>query len=485
MGQGIPVKGHIVPFCVMREKCTLFALVISLWMPWVADANEAQVSLDALTSVLRYNESSLLSYQGKVSENEYVTVETNRERQFVKPLAEPLLMRTTDTEFVHDVTRGEDYRVTMRQHSDQFTIRNSVTTERRNGSYLETLGQTGAGEPRIGIISTLKEAYYLGHSPRSLDAATHLYILTSEAEQGFYRLPLSQCMAESQYVWPCGTEDVEGYRCQKYAVQVVAPSGKQAYMTYVWLGQDVNFNIVKQETVLVPPDSRKPFSELAAHDDLPKLLDSIESSKPAMLMVNRNYIKTESGIWVPQTAVSYVLGSLNPSKLRDPNDSNALLAANSRDPHTKHLRTCVAKGFHVWTLDMKSLRLNEPIDPNVFEKSIIPAGTPVSNFRLGIHPRDIERVAQESLEKVMAAVEQQPVDANAEVRDSTGPQTNDRRPSNFGPGMTVSARPELAEGASKVTLWLPVLLSASAFLVVGVWLARKVRRNHVHSGKEA
>ena len=466
-----------MPSCVIGKRCLLFALMIPLWMQWPGSAGEANIPLDALTSVLRYNESSVLSYQGRVRQNEFRVVETNSEGKYIKPLADPLLVRTTDTEFVHDMTRGEDYLVTMRHHSDLFNMELPVTRERRNGSYLETLGQTDAHEPRLGIISSLKDSYYLGHSPRNFDATSHVYILTSDVEQGFYRLPVSQLMARSEYVWPCGTEDVEGYRCVKYAVQTEAPSGKNAYMAYLWLGQDLNFSIVKQETMVMPLEAMKPFSEVAAYGDITKQLEKYQwSGKPAMLIVNKKYVKTESGIWVPETTTSYAMSSLNPSRLLNPDDRDTLLAANLRDPHTKGLLDCVVTGFHVWDLDMNSLKLNEPIDPNVFEKSIIPEGVPVSNFRLGIHPRDLARIAQQNLETVaqqsIEGVAQQALDPNAISERMGGRQVS-------------QPNTQPTSGTQHGGVWVPVLLAVSALLTVGILLARKARRGHAHSAKDS
>jgi hypothetical protein len=486
----------------------LFALMLCLWMSRPGSAEEPRISLDALTSIVRYNESALWSYQGNVRQDEYRLIEIDSAGKPVRVLEQPLHVGATDTEFVHDRTRDEDYRVTMRHHFNLSTQQLSVTTERRNGSYLETLGQTGTGDPKLGIISFLKEAYYLGHSPRNLDAATHMYVLTSGVEQGFYRLSISQSLAKPEYVWPLGTEEVEGYRCLKYAVQVTAPSGRQAYMAYLWLGQDLNYSVVKQELKGMPPEGVKPFSQMAVSGDMTALLENFQwSGNPAMLIVNRKYTKTETGIWVPEITTSYALTSLNPGRLPDPNDRQMFLAANLRDPHTKGLQDCAVKGYHVWTLDMKSLRLNEPIDPNIFEKSIIPEGVPVSNYRLGIHPGDVDRMAQQHLETVTGKMAEQTLDPNAASRPAKERPTKGDRPFRSERGNTTLTRSESAAAEDSASaertgrrrnsppdaespigmrsggVWLSILLAMSMLLTAGLWLARRVRRDRGQNTK--
>ena len=374
-----------------RGKAVFFLMLLSLIGTRIAPGASLPPPDDALIQILKYNEQAITTYQGRVTQTEYRVVERNDDRKYLKPYAEPLTVRVAQTDFIHDRSRGEDFRATMTHSSDLFAFETPVITIRRSGDYIESLGRTKNLDPKLGIIPELKDSLYLGHEPRNLDTRSSIHILSTAYEEGFTRISPSQCMSNSDYVWPCGEEEVEGHKCRKYAMQV--RSGDQSYVAFVWFGSDINYNIVKQQITSLHNDMYLPFSEWAKHDDVERSLAYFETARPIHLTVNSDYIKTPNGIWVPKASKAYIIGTLNEDKVADMADYPDLIKVTERDPHASKFKSGVFEAFHTWQLDMESLKLNELIDPCVFEESVIPEGVPVSNFRLDIHPKDIERIA--------------------------------------------------------------------------------------------
>jgi len=355
------------------------------------------LTLDTIVPILRHNESVLQTYQGTVCQTEFHLVRES-EGGYVRREGAPTAMIVTDTEFVHDRSRGEDYWAQMHYSSDWHDWQHPYNLERRNGASLETLVMDESREPTLGIIAPISHGVYVTHSPRNMRARSDLFVLTSAEEQRFISSPLSSlCDGESgSRAWLYPDEyDVAGHPC--YKIAVMYPCGKGARLAFVMLGKDVNLCIVRQQST---PVAREEFENLdwalSRFDSVFDYLSRLESFRPGMLIVCNDYHEVSPGVWIPETTISYAISSLHDREVAalEEEDHEFIINARDSDPHTAHLDHVVVRGYHVFKLDMDSLRINEPIDPATFEASIIPSGVPVSNFLLNIHPGDTDPARQ-------------------------------------------------------------------------------------------
>lgn len=462
-----------VVFCIALFICTSAVM---------ADSSEMLPSPEQIRRVVAANEQAIRTFQGHLRQRQQIRIVESPDGRFSAPSAEPQTLHVIETDFVHDLGQGDDYYSRMIHSSPLQEFREPVVVERRNGGEVEGLIVDRDGNPTLGIIPRLPSARYLGNEPRNLLARNNLFILSSAYESGYRRTPLSELLVHSEQVHLSGrTEQVDGHECVRLAV--TSPEGEGARLTFFWLGTDVGLNIVKQQSCAISGDEAN-LSELAAliaelrpSFSLEALLERrLAESTPDMIIVNQQFTDVGGGILVPAKTLSYVFSAPDESRVGPDTTLAELQAVGASDPNTAHLRHAIVRGYIEFVLDMKTLKINEYVDPATFTTSIIPEGVPVSNFILGIHPRDLDRVSDEKIKDMTGDLEdaatvafKQQDDASSQGKVASEPLTGTRPPLSVGQGEP-----------TYLSWWLGAALVAIGSVVVTLL----IRRNRSRAAQE-
>jgi len=344
---------------------------------------ESKVTVEMLARALRANWEAVVSYQGKCRHTMYIYVPhgwEGSERVMLSPYDEPQVLTTIDVEFKHDARR-DDYWAKM-----QFLSRETypITIERRYGEIIETLSCDASGKAVSSVIhDDPGRSWYLfmGRRPRNFITRNSVFVLTSESRDGEIKIPLFELMRDPARVKIYDEEvEVEGYRCVKVAL--LSPTTHDTETTrvsFVYLARELGFSVVRCQASLL--SGREDFNTLAAATEgrLDEYLDSLEA-RTQTLMVNSHYREVRPGVWIPMTVVSYMLPNIWPGLISKGADVQSLEKLKDRNEATRHLKNTIVEGYVEITLDAETLVLNERIPREVFERSVVPAGVPVSDL---------------------------------------------------------------------------------------------------------
>lgn len=331
----------------------------------------AKVTLDELIPLLQANETAIRTFQGRARQTEYVVTPIGRNGRMNHPLQEPRIGAITDLEFRHDRTRGSDYWVKMRAGPENKSA-TPIVVERRNGNLVEALLSDRSEKPVKGIVPEQPNARYLGHQPENFLSRTSIHLLTSESPTGALDVPLSGLLKNRESVWVDDQPaDINGQPCVK--IVAISPVGERTRrVSFIYLGREVGFCIVKAQTILVnaglPLDAPRQMNTTQFR----ALLAQLEAAAPELLTVHQEYRRTAIGVWIPRVSTAYIMRSAGAHELGEGVSSEVVTTPALRDPMTKHLKKAAMLGYCRFELDMESLVLNRPIPKDVFEKSIIP-----------------------------------------------------------------------------------------------------------------
>lgn len=185
-----------------------------------------------------------------------------------------------------------------------------------------------------------------------------------------------------------------------------------------------------------------------------EFLDSLERRPPASLIVCKDYVDLGGNNWIPATTVSYIIESARRAQMTDPSDLEKLLELKNRDPNTASLNDVVASASVVWELDLETLRVNEAIDPAIFEQDLFPEDFPVNNFVLGATERSLTQAAMEGLDNLDDGIGKQ--ESNVEKKTSL----------DFTPEVLVTNGERTSKTGGRVFL----IISISVVCILGVTL---------------
>jgi len=361
-------------------------------------------TLDELIPALRQNESVVRSYSGRMRQTVYTFLSRDKDDVYMYKGTDDPFVDVFESEFVYDRSRGHDYHVHIHHVSSPNPVSRPYIEERRYGTEVETLVMDPEKRPVLGLIKRLGQAANLGRAPRNMDTRSEIFVGASSEEQGYLRRPLSELLDNNDHVWLYpGEFEVAGQPCMKIAVQFEGPV--RGRVAFVWLNKNANLCIQKQLTVNPHGDfirdltgSLRPLG-WSAQD----YLNYLATITPATLVVNEEYTELAPGLWIPQKSTAYGLSYLIPKEamqqeLQSPEDYERIRRLKDNFPATADLKNIIVRGYHVFELDMNSLRVNESVDASIFEESIIPDGVPVTDFVRNVHSEG-ESGNLEALEK--------------------------------------------------------------------------------------
>jgi hypothetical protein len=335
--------------------------------------------------------------------------------RLVRPLQEPSEDLVVENDFIVDRTRNLDFKATFKQSwpIDETHRGEGTATEKRSGGIVESLHYDQDGRPKEGFINYAKDAIFnsLGLENDPFCYRSDIFVGTNGTPEGFYRIPLSEMMKDPDRVYSDGQiEDVEGQRCLKFTCLYQMHDRPSQMVAFVWLGVDINLTIVKQQTLFVPGEK----SVLWNYNDFRKSYPTVKAiaetfikRRPMTLVVGRNFVELQPSVWVASEIDSYALWYDDALHFPDPESITEFRKLNALSEHTKDFSEEILLGFDRSFLDIRSVKINEDIDPHVFEDSIFPKGIRVSNVILGFYPNDQQLEQMIPSEKDLALGENQ------------------------------------------------------------------------------
>jgi hypothetical protein len=332
-------------------------------------------TLEQMLPALKQNESSVVTFEGDCVRREYNYTRWLENGKFATPTTTPELVAGSSIHFTQDMARGQDFHAVMKFHESDPSKTKNILEEVRNGATVKVLERDSAGELLEGAVQYPKNSvYFRSGEPLGLRCPAYLKI-ENGAVQGNY-MGLSQLLAASTWSRVCDQrENIGKYACKRIALAV---PNERSYLFYeVWLGEDINLNIVKSLAVEAGKAAweggwKKSF---ASQDEYISFLEK----RPSALTVCSGYKKTENGIWLAENVKSYILHPANHMGIENPADCEKLVELKRLDPVTSDLEGVVITGYKTSRLDLGSLKLNAPVEPAVFEKELFPAGIRVNN----------------------------------------------------------------------------------------------------------
>lgn len=384
----------------------LFVILVFTVSIAISQADDMNFSLDELRQQLEFNEQAVRTYSGNMSHRVYSDIRMiYRDNHFQRPNEQSELVRVTDTSFVRDYTREEDYLIRMSNSSPLPDFRENGFIERRCGTVIEGLVLDNQKEPTMGIITSVQQhARCLGNMPENFMSLHSIHTLSSAFSKGYEQLSISTILKDHpERVWISNKQEVVNGQ-PTILLAVTSPFADDAMLSFVWLGTDLNMTIVKQQNYGVEKKTLnlREFIARASESNPEKDNDYIMEQlltqmAPHTLTSHHDFQQISSGVWIPARTLSFILSVPDENRLSPGLEMSELLQIASRYPDTQHLKQVVVGGYHEFLLDMKSVKVNEFIDPKVFETSVIPEGVPVTNLISGTSPATIEDFLEDSL----------------------------------------------------------------------------------------
>ncbi len=384
----------------------LFVFFVFAVFVAIAQTNEMKFTLDELSEQLEFNEQSVRTYSGNMSHREYSDVPgIYGDDHFQRPNEKAKLIRVNDTSFVRDYTRGEDYFIRVSKSSPLPDFRKYGYVQRRCGTVFEGVTLDHQKEPTMGVIHSVQQAALcLGNMPENFMSLHFIHTLSSAHSKGYEQLPISTILKDHpDRVWISKKQEVVNGQ-PTILLAVTSPFADDAMLSFVWLGTDLNMTIVKHQSCSVEKrllDLRGFLSGVSKSnsekDDDSMMEQILTQTAPHTLISHHDFQQTSSGLWIPVRTLSFILSVPNENRLSSGLEMSEFLQIASRYPDTQHLKEVVVRGYHEFLLDMESIKINEFIDPKVFETSVIPEDVPVTNLITGTSPGTIDVFLEDSL----------------------------------------------------------------------------------------
>jgi hypothetical protein len=386
-----------------------FDILLVLWCSMlhgaiVGEAVAEPPSLDVLRQIQQSNESAIRTYQGYSTYKNHTLVEfgplDTAEGLYgigigdMRALDTPAVPGKTEMNFAFDRTRGSDYRVRYRHHWKTYDGEGHFgVLERRKGVEIQTVRYDESDNPVEAFVYPTNDAQIIGHWNDPFRHRAHIFFRDSRFPDGYYNVPLAEVMQDPDRCW---IDDKDYVVEEEPCIRLVTICETERFqiLSHSWLAKERNYTVAKQKSLLLPRSSDPGYEEFIEDLktrrgkrvlDVQDFAEQYDDTVPMYLAVGKDFIEVAQNVWVASELEEYAFtpipdiysadGTINPETYKP---IEKLFTFNEHTDFANVDR--VLSGINTTYLDAKSLVINEPIDPKLFEENIIPDGIPLTNF---------------------------------------------------------------------------------------------------------